>query len=140
MDLRDRVLTAVEDGASARGAAARFGIGVATAVRWVRRWRETGERGARRQGYPKRSVLDPHGGFLVALVEEKADITLDEMRVRLRDERGIKVARVTIWRFFERRGFTVKKRRAMRRSRTERMSTPPASLGSKASLISTPSG
>ena len=140
MDLRDRVLTAVEEGASARGAAARFGIGVATAVRWVRRWRETGERGARRQGYPKRSVLDPHGGFLVALVEEKADITLDEMRVRLRDERGIKVARVTIWRFFERRGFTVKKRRAMRRSRTARMSTPPASPGSTPSLISTPSG
>ena len=51
-DLRERVLDAVAEGTSARGSAARFGIGVATAVRWVRRWRETGEREAHRQGHP----------------------------------------------------------------------------------------
>ena len=49
-DLRERVLAAVAAGQSARGAAARFGIGPATASRWVRRWRETGERTARKLG------------------------------------------------------------------------------------------
>ena len=78
-DLRERVLNAVAAGSSARGAAARFGIGVATAVRWVQRWRETGERHAHRQGYPKRSILDPHETFLFGLVDEQSDITLDEM-------------------------------------------------------------
>ena len=34
-DLRERVLAAVAAGQSARGAAARFGIGPATASRWV---------------------------------------------------------------------------------------------------------
>ncbi|HSG36022.1 MAG TPA: IS630 family transposase [Paracoccaceae bacterium] len=109
-DLRNRVLDAVASGDSARGAAARFGIGVATAVRWVRRWRESGERRAQRQGYPKRSVLDPHEAFLFSLVDEQSDITLDEMCARLRDERGLRVARVTVWRFFERRGWSFKKK------------------------------
>ena len=36
-DLRDRVLGAVAGGLSARKTAARFGVGVATAIAWVGR-------------------------------------------------------------------------------------------------------
>ena len=135
-DLRDRVLDAVASGSSARVAAARFGIGVATAVRWVRRWRESGERRAQRQGYPKRSVLDPHEAFLFGLVDEQSDITLDEMCARLRDQGGVRVARVTVWRFFERRGWSFKKRLAMPTSRRERMSQGRGAPGSRRSPIS----
>jgi len=138
-DLRDRVLDAVASGNSARGAAARFGIGVATAVRWVRRWRESGERRAKRQGYPKRSVLDPHEAFLLGLVDEQSDITLDEMCARLRAERGVGVARVTVWRFFERRGWSFKKRLATQTSRREQTSPRRGAPGSRRSPISTPS-
>ena len=138
-DLRHRVLDAVSAGSSARGVAARFGIGVATAVRWVRRWRETGERCAHRQGYPKRSVLDPHEAFLLGLVDEQSDITLDEMCARLRDQRGVSVARVTVWRFFDRRGWSFRKRLAMRTSRRERTLPKHAAPGSTRSPISTPS-
>lgn len=43
MDLRERVVLAVErDGLSRRQAADRFGVGVKTAIDWVRRYRETG--------------------------------------------------------------------------------------------------
>jgi transposase len=49
-DLRDRVIDAALNGLSARQAAARFGVGDATAIVWVRRARQTGERGARKQG------------------------------------------------------------------------------------------
>ena len=59
-DLRGRVLDAVDAGSSARQAAARFGVGVATAIRCVRRWRESAERTARKQGHPIRSKLDAH--------------------------------------------------------------------------------
>ena len=138
-DLRHRVLDAVSGGSSARGAAARFGVGAATAVRWVRRWRETGERHAHRQGYPKRSILDPHETFLFGLVDEHSDITLDEMCARLHDERGVKVARVTVWRFFDRRGWSFKKRLAMRTNRRGRTSPRHAAPGSTRSPISTPS-
>lgn len=137
-DLRDRVLKAVAAGASARGAAARFGIGAATAVRWARRWRETGGRHAHRQGYPKRSILDPHEDFLIGLVGEKADITLDEMQARLEAERGVRAARVTIWRFFDRRGWSFKKSPATQTSRSGTTSPRRAAPGSRRNPTSTP--
>ncbi len=139
-DLRERVLGAVEAGMSSRAAAARFGIGVATAVRWVRRWRETGERIAHRQGYPKRSILDPHEAYLFGLIKEQSDITLDEMCARLLGDRGVRAARVTIWRLFERRDWSFKKRRVMRTSRRAPMSPRHVGPGSTANPISTPSG
>ncbi len=82
-DLRRRVLDAVDGGSSARHAAARFGVGVATAIRWTRRWRETGERTAHKQGHPMRSKLDAHEAYLCGLNEQTIDITLEEMRRRL---------------------------------------------------------
>ncbi|HDO52739.1 MAG TPA: IS630 family transposase, partial [Rhizobiales bacterium] len=42
-DLRHRVLDAIDGGLSTHKAAKRFGIGVATAVRWHRVWRDHGE-------------------------------------------------------------------------------------------------
>ena len=120
-DLRGRVLDAVDAGLSARQAAARFEIGVATAIRWVRRWRESGERTARKQGHPIRSKLDVHEAYLFGLIEQTVDITLDEMRHRLAEERGVRAGFGTLWRFFSRRGITVKKRRAMRLSRNAPM-------------------
>ena len=104
-----------------RRAAARFGVGVSTAIRWVRRWRETGERTARRQGHPVRSKLDVHEAYLLGLIEETVDITLDEMRRRLAEERSVRAGYGTLWRFFDRRGITVKKRRAMQASRSVTM-------------------
>ena len=85
-DLRERVLTATASGTSARQAAERFGVGVSTAIVWMRRARLNGERTARRQGQPRRSKLDAQAAFLRELV---ADITLHEMQARLREERGV---------------------------------------------------
>ena len=62
-DLRARVIDMVGAGASARASAARFGVGVSTAIVWIRRARQDGERLARRQGKPRGSCLDPHKAF-----------------------------------------------------------------------------
>jgi transposase len=43
VDLRSRVVTAVDAGASCRSATARFGVSVSSAVRWVARDRERGD-------------------------------------------------------------------------------------------------
>jgi len=67
-DLRGRVIKAAADGMSARQAAARFGVGVATAIVWIRRFRANGEATARRQGKPRGSRLDAHADFILALV------------------------------------------------------------------------
>jgi transposase len=116
-DLRDRVIGASLSGTPARQAAARFGIGVATAIVWVRRARATGERTARRQGQPRRSKLDPHREFLLRLIAETPDTTLVEMQARLRDERGVSASIGTIWTFLDRCDLTVKKSLRMQRSR-----------------------
>ena len=52
-----RLLDAVDAGSSVWQTVARFGVGVAKAIRWVQRWRESGERTARKQGHPIRSKL-----------------------------------------------------------------------------------
>jgi transposase len=121
-DLRDRVIDAALAGMAARQAAVRFGVGIATAIVWVRRARESGERKARRQGQPRRSKLDPHRAFLLDLIEAKDDITLVEMQERLRAEWGVRASVGTIWTFLDRCNMTVKKRPPMRPSRTGLMS------------------
>ena len=50
LDLRDRVARFVVSGGSCREAAERFGVGVATAVRWSQRLRSEGSPAARRIG------------------------------------------------------------------------------------------
>ena len=105
-DLRDRV---IEAGTSARAAADRFGIGVATAIVWVRRARE-GERSARKQGQPRRSKLDPHRDYLLSLIEAEPDVTIVEMQDRLLSEAGVSASVGTIWTFLDRAGLTFKKR------------------------------
>ena len=108
-DLRDRVIDAALAGMAARQAAVRFGAGIATAIVWVRRARETGERKARPQGQPRRSKLDPHRDVLFGLIEATDDISLVEMQERLAAERGIKASVGTIWTFLDRAGLTFKK-------------------------------
>lgn len=119
-DLRDRVIDAALAGLPARRAAVRFGVGLATAIVWVRRARESGERSARRQGQPRRSKLDPHREFLLALVAERPDRTIAEMQARLREDRGVRAAIGTLWSFLDRCGLTVKKSPRMRPSRIVR--------------------
>lgn len=117
-DLRMRVLNAADAGASARSVAARFGIGVATAIVWIRRARETGERTARRQGKPRGSRLDPHEAFIVAMIEADKDITLNEMVGRLLEERAVRIGRSGLNVWLRGRGWTYKKSPRTHWSRT----------------------
>src|SRR5215207_7050867 len=117
-DLRVRVLDAVGAGLSRREAAARSRIGIATVIRWAALAAVTGETKAKRQGRPRGSKLDAYESFLLALIDETDDITLVEMQDRLRAERGVSVGLGTLWRFFDGRAITWKKRRRTRPSKT----------------------
>jgi transposase len=114
MDLRERVVGALEGGMSTRRAAALFSIGIATAGAWGRRKRALGNICPSKQGKPKGSVLDGHAEFILDRLAEEPDTTLDEMVELLRDQRGIVVVRTAIWKFLDRRGLTHKKRPLMR--------------------------
>jgi transposase len=121
-DLRDRVIDAALSGVSARQVAARFGVGDATAIIWVRRARETGERVARKQGQPRGSKLDPHREYLLGLIAETPDLTISELLERLLAERNVRASRATLWTFLDRCGLTFKKSPPTRASRIARTS------------------
>ena len=121
-DMRDRVIDAAFSGTSARRAADRYGIGLATAIRWVRQARETGDRTPGRQGQPRRSKLDPHRDYILRLVETTPDMTISEMLAKLAVERGVQASRATLWTFLDRCGLTFKKSPRTRPSRTVRIS------------------
>ena len=139
-DLRGRVISAIEDGLSTREAARRFRIGIATAGSWYRRYRETGETAARKQGQPSRSRLDPYETFILGMIEEAPDITLAEIAERLMAQHGVRVVPSTVWGFLDKRGITFKKRRRMPASNNGRMSSDGAGLGSTGKRTSTRHG
>jgi transposase len=115
-DLRMRVVAAVEGGASRRQAAARFGVGVSSAIRWVQAWRERGDVRPKPQGGDRHSHrIEAEAAFLLERIERTPDVTLAELQAVLR-ERGLPVGIGTLWRFFDRRGISFKKNRARRRA------------------------
>ena len=118
MDLRSRLLAAVDDGMSCRGAAARFGVAPSTAIRWHAQRRETGSFAPRPQGGDMRSRrVEERSDDILALWAARKDITLEELRTGLA-EMGLTVSVAGLHRFFVRRGMTRKKRLAMPSSRT----------------------
>jgi transposase len=121
MDLRERVVAAIEGGMSTRAAAARFSIGIATAGAWARLKRATGAVRPAKQGKPKGSVLDAHADFILGRLKKVPDTTLDEMVERLREERAVTVVRTAVWKFLDRREQTHKKRPLTPASKSARM-------------------
>ena len=115
MDLRERVVGAVlNDGMSARGAAARFGVSESSAIKWVRRQRETGSVAPSKIGGYKPRLLS---GELGEWLRERArrDFTLRGLVAELAT-RGVKVDYVQVWRFVHAEGLSFKKKRASRRT------------------------
>jgi transposase len=116
-DLRIRVVKASMEGLSARQTAARFGVGISTAIRWITRAR-TGELTARPQGRRRGSSLDAHEAFIVGLIEERRDITLYEMATRLLAEQAVAIRRSALSAWLRGQGWTFKKSPPMHWSRS----------------------
>ena len=119
-DLRSRVILAISEGLSTRKAAARFGISVAASGVWYRRYRDHGETAARKRGQPPGSKLDGHETFILGLLEQTPDISLEEIAQRLLAERTVSASPSTVCEFFKKRDITYKKRRRMRASSNAR--------------------
>ena len=111
-DLRERVVRAVvDDGMSRNGAAKRFGVCIANAVRWVARFKATGEISPSPMGGDRRSQrIEAHRDYLLGLNRRQPDLTLLEIQERLIANCGERFSSSAIWRFFDRHGITYKKR------------------------------
>ena len=94
-DLRERVIEAVEAGASRREAAESFNLSPSSAVKWLQRWRDSGSAKAKASG-GSTSPLEKHAEWLLAAVAEQPDLTLDEIVAAMR-KRRIPGSRTAVW-------------------------------------------
>lgn len=115
-DLRERVVAAVAAGMSRRQAAARFQVGVSSAIRWVTLKAETGGIGQRPRGGKPRSPLALHTDWLLALIATENDLTLVQIGQRLLEDRKVRTNEASIRRFFKRNRITIKKNTARQRA------------------------
>ena len=116
MDLRERVVAAVEEGGlSRRKAAAHFGVSIRVAIDWVRRFRETGSVAPGKiGGYKPKKIRGAHRDWLVARCQEK-DFTLRGLVGELA-ERGLAVDYRSVWAFVHAEGLSYKKNRGRQRT------------------------
>ena len=110
LELRERVVDAVESGASRREAAEWFEVSPSSAIKWMQRRRATGSIAAKPSG-GSISPLEEHADFLLSLIAGRPDLTLDEIVVAMR-KRRIAGSRSAVWRFFQRHKISVKKKPA----------------------------
>ena len=109
-DLRERVVAAVKRGISRRQAAAHFRVGISSAIRWVAQADATGDLRPKPMGGDRRSAaIEAQAETILSLLAEQADTTLAEYQDALAKE-GHRFSLSTIWRFFDRRQLTFKKR------------------------------
>src|SRR6201984_279847 len=106
-DLRERVIEAVAAGASRREAAERFEVSVASAVKWVQRWRDDNSAAAKPRG-GSISPLEEFATEILSVIAEHPDLTLVETLAELR-QRRIRTSRSALWRFLDRHNITFKK-------------------------------
>ncbi len=128
-DLRSRVIAAVDSGASQHAAAERFGVGVATAVRWLRAWRKEGRSTALPMGGDVRSHrIEAFRDVILSAIKAQKDITLAELADMLRRDYGVSFASSTIWRFLGRHDVTFKENGTRQRAGAARRRRPASGL------------
>ena len=111
-DLRERVVRAViKGGLSRHQAAAQFGVGISTAINWVRRFHETGSvKPDQIGGYRPKKIARSRGATGWCERCREADFTVRGLVAELA-ERGLKVDYRAVWEFVHAEKLSYKKRR-----------------------------
>jgi transposase len=115
IDLRERVVAAVANGATCREAAALFDVAVSSVVKWASRKRSTGSAAAKPMGGRRFHKLEAERDWIMARIAEKSDVTMRELAAELA-ERGIVVSHVSVWNLVRREEQSFKKKRARQRT------------------------
>jgi transposase len=116
-DLRERVVAMTRDGHSCRNVAKRFGVSVASVVRWSQLFRANGSVAPKPHRPRRRLVLLPERDWVLARVAAQPDLTVRALRVELA-ERGVRASYGAVWRFLAAERLTFKKKPARRRAGT----------------------
>jgi len=85
LELRERVVEAIASGASRREAAEWFAVSPSSAIKWMQRQQETGSIAPKPSG-GSISPLEAHADFLLVLIADRPDLTLDEIVAAMRTQ------------------------------------------------------
>jgi len=108
LDLRERVLGAIEDGLTRKAVAERYEIGISTVGRYILRQAEKGSLEPEQFGGYRPYALEGHEDLIRGWVEECCDLTLKQIGGRL-EERGIKASQTAVFNYLEHLDLTFKK-------------------------------
>jgi transposase len=120
VDLRRRVVGAIEGGLSCRAAAQRFGVSASSAIRWRAQERREGDIRPKLQGGDRHSQrIEAHAELILSALAAKS-LGRQERHYAFGTAGAAEGARrrrrrrhCTLWRFFKRRKITRKKSRRM---------------------------
>ena len=125
-DLRDRVLSALEQDQSAEKIAARFEVSRAWVYRVRSRYRQCGERGSRPMGGHRVSRLAGKEAQIRKWIKQTPHLSLAALCERLQKENGIGLKTTALWHQLDRWGLTYKKNAARQRARAGGRAPSPA--------------
>lgn len=137
LDLRVRVLRAVDEGMTHRAVADRFGVSPASVSRWRARQREGSARPGPLGGDRRSARVEAAAPRILAALHETPDATIHDLRTELAAS-GLTFGFGTLQRFLKRHQITRKKRPRTPTSKAGRTSSPGASPGSTARSTSIP--
>jgi transposase len=106
----------VLSGQTVRQAAAVFGVGVSSAVKWSQRQRATGSVSPKPMGGRRRDAMAVGRDYALARLAEHPSLSLRALQAELA-EHGIKVSYGALWSFVHSEGLSFKKKRAGQRDR-----------------------
>lgn len=115
LDLRERVVAAVDGGQSCRAVAETFGVSASSVVKWSQRFRSTGSAAAKPMGGKRPVLLAGQRAFILDRIDQVPNISLRALAAEL-EERGVAVSYGAVWTFVHREGLSFKKKRAPRRA------------------------
>jgi putative transposase len=134
VDLRKRVVAAVDDEGMERGdAAAQFRVGIATVYRWMRRAAAGESLEPLPRGHRRKSIPDEDLGTLRELVAQKPDRTVAELTSAYVAQTQRAVSASSITRALARAKLTLKKKSSRRSSATATTSKKPSATTSRKS-------
>lgn len=107
-DLRARVVRAVDSGRSRRSVAKAFEVSVSFVIKLMLHRKAYGSHKPRKIGGYNKALLSKHRATVEALVAEVPDITLEQMRAKLAEQK-IEVSIWSIHRFLKALHYSVKK-------------------------------
>lgn len=130
MDLRERVVAAVEqEGMSRRAAGRRFGVGASRVVEWIKQFRENGHiRPGQMGGHKPKAISGEHRVWLIARCKS-ADFTLRGLVMELLAERDLRVDYRSVWQFVHDESLSYKKNNSAQRAGSSRRRQKARAMG-----------